>query len=501
MKSLWIDSVNNDREFDKLDTNLESDICIIGNGMFGMTCGYYLSNLGFKVVIVDKDNLAGTTCYTTGKITSQHGLFYNYLKKSYSEKFAKDYLQANEKAILNIKNIIEKESIDCDFEFQNNYLYTTKDEEVNLLLEEQKVLKMLDYNSIFTTNVSLPFEIKGALEFKNQAKFNPLKYILGLAKCIINKKGKIYNNTTITKIQKNSDNYILYDNNNNIIKSKKVIIATRYPFINFPGLYFSKLYQSTSYTLVIESKKELLNNMYINISRPIFSFRTAKFQGKDVLLIVGEDCKTGHNLLNTNPYDIMGDFVSKYYPTSNILYKWSSQDSISLDKLPYIGKYSKFLPNVYVGAGFKKWGMTLSNVAANIIVDEICQKENKYSYLFSSSRFDFFKNFSETKNLFTDSAKGLIFDKFKLKDINLDRIEKNSGGIVKINGKKVGVYRDDQNNIYAINPICSHMGCILSWNNFDKTWDCPCHGSRYNYDGKNIYEPGFKDLERYEGLF
>ena len=155
-----------------------------------MTCAYYLSNLGFKVVLIDKNNLAGTTCYTTGKITSQHGLFYNYLNTSYNINFAKDYLEANERAIKNIKSIIEKESIDCDFETQNSYIYTTKKDEINRLKDEQKVLESLGYDAKLTTNVSLPFSVEEALCFKNQAKFNPLKYILGLSQCIIKKRDK-----------------------------------------------------------------------------------------------------------------------------------------------------------------------------------------------------------------------------------------------------------------------------------------------------------------------
>ena len=498
MDSLWIDSVDNKFTFKPLDKNVETDICIIGAGIFGMTCAYYLSHLGFKVIVIDKNHLAGTTCFTTGKITSQHGLFYSYLSDSYNKQFANDYLEINEKAIKNIQDIITKESIDCDFEIEDHYIYTTKKEEINLLKKEQDILDSLRFNSCLTTDVSLPFSVEEALCFKNQAKFNPLKYILGLAQSIQDKKGQIYTETIATDVEKDKSNYIIYTNLDKIIKAKNVIIATRYPFLNVPGFYFSKLYQATSYIVALDMHKNIFKDMYINISSPIYSLRTAKFKGKDIVLLAGGDCKTGHGNTHENPYETLIQFAKKIDPNCDVLYRWSSEDCISLDKLPYIGQYSKLLPHVYVGTGFKKWGMTLSNVGANLIVDEICERENKYSYLFDSSRFGLFKNFDEVKKMVIDSSNSLLFNKLKSSNLSsLDNMEPGTGDLIELDGKKVGIYKDEQNNIHAVNPICTHLGCLLTWNPFDKTWDCPCHGSRYDFDGHNLYGPAFKNLDIY----
>ena len=498
MNSLWIDSVIGASNFETLTNNLEADICIIGAGIFGMTCGYYLSHLGYKVILIDKNNLAGTTSFTTGKITSQHGLFYSYLNTSYDMHFAKDYLEVNEKAIKNIQDIINKKQIDCDFEIQNSYVYTTKKEEVELLEKEQKVLESLGYHADLVTDVSLPFNVESALCFKNQAKFNPLKYILGLSKSIIEKNGQIYTNTIAVDVEKDKKNYVVYTDKGYKIEAKHVILATRYPFLNVPGFYFSKLYQATSYIVALDTKKNSLNDMYINVYAPIYSLRTAKFNGKDILLVAGGDCKTGHDYSNENPYDTLINFAKQYYPDCEVLYQWSSEDCISLDKLPYIGKFSNLLPNVYVGTGFKKWGMTLSNVAANLIVDEICERNNKYAYLFDSTRFGLFKNFDEVKNMVVDSTNSLLLNKLKSSETSLEKIKPNSGDIIELDGKKVGIYRDKENRLHAINPICTHLGCLLTWNDIDKTWDCPCHGSRYDAFGKNLYGPAFKDLEIYQ---
>lgn len=499
MNSFWINSINDQQHFEKLNEDIETDVCIIGAGIFGISCAYYLSSLGFNVCVLEKYKIGQkTTGHSTAKITSQHGLFYDYLINSYGNKFAKDYLDANEQAIKNIKAIIDKEKILCDFEYQNNYVYTTKKSELRAIKKEFSALQSIGFqNCDFVTKTGLPFKIEGAICFKNQAQFNPLKYVLGLCKSICSNNGKIYVDTTVTDVKKENDNYITFTDNN-IVKSKYVILASHYPFINFPGLYFTKMYQSTSYVIAVDTKKTLSNGMYINFTNPIFSYRTAKSDGKTVLLVAGADHKTGQPTSYKDSYGILEEEVKKYYPNCEIINKWNTRDCISLDKIPYIGRYSNMMSNMFVGTGFKKWGITFSNVAANIIVDNIRGIANKYSYLFDSNRLKPIKNIDEMKNIIVQSANSLLIEKLKSSNMTLETIANNSGGIIEINHQKIGIYKDINGNIYAVKPICTHLGCLLSWNDVDKTWDCPCHGSRFSYSGENIYDPAFKNLETYD---
>ena len=495
MESLWLDSIEKTKIFPSLSSDIETDVCIIGAGIFGLTCAYYLSKLGLKVTVIEKDSIGEkVTGHTTGKITSQHGLFYDYLINSYSKKFASDYLEVNEKAIENIKEIIDSERIKCDFEFQNSYVYTTKGSDLEAIKKEVKAVESLGFPCEFVTKVGLPFKIKGAICFKNQAQFHPLKYLYGLCNSIISNDGKIYTNTTATNVEKFLDYTYLIFTNRHQIRAKYVIIATHYPFINFPGFYFTKMYQSTSYVIAVDTKKTLFNGMYINNSIPVFSYRTAKFGEKKLLLIGGADHKTGQPTCYEDSYGLLEKEAKKYYPECDILYHWSTRDCISLDKIPYVGEYSSSMPNVFVGTGFKKWGMTSSNVAAQIVVDKICEKKNKYEYLFKSTRLKPIKNYDEMKNMVVQSANSLFFDKFKSANMSFDEIANNSGSIIEINNEKVGIYKDSNGKIFAVRPICTHLGCLLSWNDVDKTWDCPCHGSRFDYTGKNIYDPAFDDL-------
>jgi len=497
MSSLWIKTTDNMGAFEKLEKELETEVCIIGGGMVGLTTAYYLCKNGYNVTILEKDKIGEKTSgNTTAKITSQHGIFYNYLLNDFGKDFAKKYLKSNEKAIENIKQIIDEENIDCDFEYQSNYVYALKTDELSQIKEEVGAVNLLGGDAKFIDKTELPFDTLCAIEFKNQAQFHPRKYMLGLCDSITQNGGKIYTNTKVYDVEKKDGMYAV-KTMENTIKCKYVVLASHYPFINMPGFYFAKMYQETSYAIAVDTKTELFNGMYINVKQPIYSFRTAEYNGKKILILAGSNHKTGEAIENNKNYEDLENKAKELYPDSEILFRWNTRDCISLDKVPYIGEFSKFMPNVYVATGFKKWGMTTSNVAANIITDKIMGKENKYEEIYNSTRIDLIKNRWEVKNMIKQTATSEVIEKFKIKEEPIENIQNDNGAILKIDGKNVGIYKDTSGNIFAVKPYCTHLGCMLAWNNLDKTWDCPCHGSRFDYMGKNIYDPAMKDLEIY----
>ena len=258
------------------------------------------------------------------------------------------------------------------------------------------------------------------------------------------------------------------------------------------------MYQSTSYVLGIDTKTDLFDGMYINPTQPIYSFRSVNCGDKKLLLLSGADHKTGFAPTAQTTYDALENLARKYFPKCEVLYKWNTRDCITLDKIPYIGPISTFSPNAYVATGFNKWGMTSSNVAANIIKDKILQKENKYSFVFTSTRLKPIKNRIELKNMGSQVFKSFVTNRIKIPEETILKIKKDNGAIIKVEGKSIGIYKDPIGKVFAINPTCTHLGCLLTWNNLDKTWDCPCHGSRYDFKGNNIYDPAFKNLQTYE---
>ena len=504
--SLWI-TEQKDNNYEELKENIDSDVCIIGGGLTGITTAYYLSKNNKKVILLEKNKIGeGTSGYTTGKITSQHDLFYKYLIDSLGEDLARQYLNANEKAIENIEKIVNEEKIECDFEKKDNYVFTMEEKEISKIKDEVKAVNKLGKNAEYISKESIHKElIKGgkeeevksilcAIKLKNQAQFNSYKYILGLSKIIEKSNSKIYENSKVIKIKKENDKYIV-ETEHGTVSSKYVVIASHYPIINFPGFYFMKMYQEMSYIIGIETNLKLFDGMYINSENPSISLRTAiDKDSKETVLLGGYGHKTGEKDNLVDPYKELEKIAKKLFPDYKVRYRWSTEDCISLDKIPYIGEFSSMTPNVYVATGYKKWGITTSNVAANIITDKILEKKNEYEDVFDSKRLKPIKNYKELTSMVKEVGNSLIVEKIKGANKYTEAIKTGEGKIVEIEGKKVGIYKDEKQKIYAIKPVCTHLGCELNWNNIDKTWDCPCHGSRFDYKGKNIYEPAMQNL-------
>ncbi len=510
MKSYWIDSQKEKEGYQKLNEDIETDICIIGGGITGISIAYYLNQYKIKNVILEKDRIAQkTTGHSTAKITSQHGLFYKYLIDSEGTEFAQKYYEANEKAKENIAKIIKQEKIECDFERQSAYVFTQKIEDVQKIKDEVEAVKSfggtanyveakdIKINNINTENNNR-IKALAAIEFPNQAQFNAYKYVAELAKICEKGQTHIYENSKVIDVEEEENGYSIELENGATVKAKYVVIATKYPIINFPGFHFLKMYQSTSNIIVVDPKETVFEGMYINSEDPTISLRKIKEEDKELLVVAGFDHKTGAKIDLSSSYEYLEKIAKSMYPNCEVKYRWNTEDCIPLDKIPYIGEFSSLLPKVYVATGFKKWGITTSNIAANIIVDKIMGNENEYEEIFRATRLEPIKNYKEVGNMIKESIHSLVFNKLNVPKEGIEQVRNGQGKIVEIEGKKVGVYKNEQGEIFKVKPVCQHLGCELSWNNLDKTWDCPCHGSRYTYKGELIYGPSVKNLEKYE---
>lgn len=535
MNSYWINSEKNKEKYNKLEKNIETDICIIGGGITGISTAYYLTKENLKVTVLDMGKIGfQTTGNSTAKITSQHGLFYKYLKDSKGEDFARLYYDANEDAIKNIKKIVEKENIECDLECQSAYVLAANREEVQKVKDEVEVVRGFGGHAEYLEREDIDKNLLilnplAAIRFKNQAQFNSYKYTIELAKICKNLGANIYENTKVVDVRDEKDYYYLETEDGYKIKAKYLVMTTKYPIINIPGFYFMKMYQSTSYGISIPVKEKLFDGMYITSTNPKVSLRMAKVDNniiKDVvdgnienyakqdkenrkrvkekqnskidneyvLIVVGADHKTGEKTDLSNSYKKLENIAKQIYSQGKVENYWNTEDCITLDKIPYIGKYSTMWENAYVATGFNKWGITTSNIAANIITDMIIGRKNRYEDIFISTRVEPVKNRQEVGNMLKETVSSLVLKKFELPEREQASLKNEEGKIIEIEGEKVGAYKDKEGRIYTIVPKCAHLGCELSWNNLDKTWDCPCHGSRYDYTGKMLYGPTVKDL-------
>lgn len=494
--SYWVESTKQ-TNFPSLAKDISTDVLIIGGGITGILTTYMLSNSNLNITIVEADKMAmGVTANTTAKITSQHGLLYDYLLNSFDFETAKGYLDSNEEAIKLVSEIIEKEKIDCDFSYQDSYVYTCQKSNVQKIVDEVSAVTSLGLKAEYVTECPLPFNIAAGIKFPNQAQFHPRKYLLNLLSVLETKNINLFENSKVIDIKHVNNMYEVYTNEYKIT-TKYLVMASHYPIKNFPGMYFIKMYQDSSYAIGVELSQDVFDGMYISCDFPSYSFRNAiQSNAKKLLIVGGSGHKTGDSSCNIeDSYINLENYIKSIYPKAKVKYKWMTEDCVSLDKIPYIGEFSNFLPNMYVATGYKKWGMTTSHVAAKIISDKILNIENPYEKIYTATRLKPIKNSKEFGNMLKQSAYSLAINKLTPPIISYSELTNDSGGVVNYNGKKLGIYKDKDGKKFAVLPYCKHLGCELSWNNLEKTWDCPCHGSRYDYTGKIITEPTTESLD------
>ena len=428
MESIW-NNIEKPR-FGSLQEDIKTDVLIIGGGMCGILCAYMLKNAGVDCVLAEADKIcAGVTNGTTAKITFQHGLIYDKIIKKYGVEKAKLYYKSQKYAFDRLSEMASR--IDDDFEICDSLVYSMDDRQE--IESEAEALEKIGCKAEFCENTELPFDIAGAVKIENQANFHPLKFAYNIAKHL-----KIYENTKILGLKSGTA-----ITNNGRIFAKKIIVATHFPFINKHGGYFIKMYQHRSYVLALKNATNI-KDMYVDEKMDGLSFRSCG----ELLLLGGGSHRTGSPGGN---WEELKKFSKKYYPDSQEVGRWATQDCMSLDSIPYIGKYSKSTSDLYVATGFNKWGMTSSMVSAILLKDMICEKKSEFEELYSPSR-----------DIFHPQLAVNIFESFK--------------GLMSLSA-----------------PRCPHLGCALKYNRQEHSWDCPCHGSRFEENGKLINNPATDD--------
>lgn len=485
-------------DYPSLNDDTEVDVAIVGGGLVGITSAFLLKKEGYRVAVIEADRIVqGTTGHTTAKITSQHVLIYNYIKIQMGMEKAQQYADANQSAIDMIESIVKEKNIDCDFERQSAYVYTQQDKYIQQIADETITASSLGIKATYLEEVPLPVKIKAAMRFDNQAQFHPRKYVLSLAKDIPGGGSYIFEHTRAVDIQESSE-YMVITNNGKKVTAKYIIAASHFPFHDGTGLYFTRLYPERSYALGATVKEKYPGGMYITAEDPGRSVRYQKYDGKELLIFSGEHHKTGHGPNTIEHYENLAGFARQIFEVKDILYRWSTQDFSTPDSVPYVGRHSAGKPNLFVATGFRKWGMTNSTASAMIIRDLIVKGESPWEPVYSPSRFIPSTSAANTfikQNVHV--AKEFITE--KLKPIPEDvEIMQGEAKVVEVDGQRVGAYRDEKGKLHMVDTTCTHMGCELMWNYAEKSWDCPCHGSRFTYEGEVIEGPTKKPLRKYE---
>lgn len=429
MESVWNETVALP-QFISLQEDAITDVLIIGGGITGILCAYFLQQRGIDYLLVEGEKIChGVTGNTTAKITAQHGLSYAKMLGHAGLEKTQLYLEANQKAVQKYAELAR--DIPCDFTEKTAYVYSVDNRKK--LEKEAEAYRKLGLDDGIVDCGRLPFPVAGAVKMEKQAQFHPLKFLARIAKGL-----KIYEHTFVTQIMPGKAVTGQGD-----IAYQRVIFACHYPIDNKHGCYFMKLYQHRSYVIALENAAQV-DGMYVDEDKKGKSFRNFG----NMLLVGGGGHRTGKSGGN---WQELRDFVKRYYPDAMEKYHWAAQDCMPLDEAPYIGNYSPAMPGCYVATGFRKWGMTTAMVSAMLLSDLLQGIENPYEAVFATNR-----------NIFT---KQLLF---------------NSAEAV-------------WNMITPTAPRCPHLGCALKWNRAEHSWDCPCHGSRFREDGKLLDNPANGD--------
>ncbi len=417
--------------FPNLEGNLKTDVLIVGGGLAGLLCAWQLKREGVDCVLMEAHRICGgTSRNTTAKITAQHGLIYSRLSKEFGPGVAAQYYRANSLALEKIREAASE--ADCDLEAKDNYVYAS--ESAAVLEKEWDTLAALDIPAEYCADADIPIPVLGAIRFPDQAQLHPLKFAAHISKGL-----PIYEGTAAKEF---TPNQVMTDRGT--IQASKIIIATHFPILNKHGGYFLKLYQERSYVLALEGAKPV-EGMYLGAEKTGFSFRQ---QGK-YLLLGGGGHRTGAKGRGWQP---LYDLARQHYPEATVTARWATQDCMTLDGMPYIGPYSKSTPDLFVATGFNKWGMTGAMLSAMVLSDLVQGRENKFAELVSPQRSWMHKQLA-------------------------------------VNGLE-----SCKNLLTLTTPRCPHLGCALKWNPWEHSWDCPCHGSRFDEKGTLLAGPATADL-------
>lgn len=502
--SLWKDITRTRPKFPSLTKDLTADVLIIGGGITGITCALELTRRGMKVVLLEAQSISGgTTGYSTGNLYVSTQPYYKEIVSKFDLDTARIVAQSRREAITFIEQQVNENNIDCSFMRRPWYIYASaegKEDNSDHVKEEVDILQKCGIEIDFVDEMPIPVPFRIAAKMDDQARFNPFRYVVELSKIAASEGCLIFEDSRVTDFEFGSDDCCTATTKRGKVNAKYSIMATHTP-LGF-NILQALAAPYRSYVVAATLKTPAPNGNFWDVETPhhVTSSHPSKAGSKDLdlLMVAGSHHKVGQpdaegGDTTIDHYKELEKYLHKYYDVESIAYRWSAQHYKAADSIPYIGKSPFHSERDFVATGFFADGLVYGSVAGMILPDLISGKENPWAEVYDSTRFT---PISSAKEFIKENInEALQYMDYLGGTSEISEIKKGEGKIVSIDGRKCGVYRDKHNELHAVSAICTHMACILEFNNAEKSWDCPCHGSRYDIHGKQIEGPAMSELE------
>ena len=486
--SLWLDTSDAPPR-PALSTDLEVDVAVIGAGITGITTALMLKRGGATVAVLEAGRVCeGITGHTTAKVTSLHATTYQELVSSAGEEQARTYAAANEGGLEQVARLVQELGIECDFRRKANYTYAAEPDGLPAVEREVEAARAAGLPVTFTDSLDLPYEIAGAVGLADQAEFHPRKYVLALADRVAGDGSHVFEHTRVLGVDQGPPARVLV--NGHAVTAGTVVVATGMPILD-RGLYFARETPVRSYVVAVRAQWRP-RGMYISAGEPTRSLRTHPVDSEELVLVGGEGHKPGTGD-PARSYARLEHFAREHFDVGEVAYRWSTQDYVPADGLPYVGRLWPFSDRVLTATGFRKWGLAMGTAAGMMLADRVLGIENRWSGTFDSMRV---KPLASARGMLKEGAQdGFYFFADRLrKRASVDDVAPGDGRVVGTGLTQAAVYRDEAGAVHSVSARCTHLGCIVSWNNAERSWDCPCHGSRFDVDGHVLQGPAVKPL-------
>ena len=494
-KSLWLDTAGR-ASFPRLDRPMSVDVAVLGGGIVGITTALLLKRAGMTVAVLEAERVGtGVTGHTTAKLSSLHGLAYHELASNFGESGARAYGEANQAGLERIARFTEEDGIECEFRRKPNFTYVTSRDALPQIEREVEAAQRAGLPASYTEETDLPYPVAGAVRFEDQAEFHPVRFVHALAALIPGDGSHVFEHTRATGVSEGRPSRV-ESAGAPALTASHVVVATHFPILD-RGLYFARIHPERSYSLGVRVRGATPQGMYISADSPTRSIRSHPAADGEILIVGGEGHKTGQGGDTRGRYEALEDFARTHWDVESVEYQWASQDNESVDHVPYIGRLAPMSRRIYTATGFRKWGLAQGVAAAMILEDLILERENPWASLYDPARM---KPVASAKDLVKENAnvaKRFVGDRLTKRGAReAEDLLPGEGEIVRLNGEKVAGYRDEAGELHAVSTVCTHLGCQVNWNSGDRSWDCPCHGSRFTPDGEILQGPAVRPLER-----